>query len=221
MNKQDNHREAICDLTDGQLTGNAFDQTIRLIHADADARRTWQAYHVVGDVLRSQDLAGCSLGDGFISRFQARLQKEEALSAPAVAPVVSPVVVSAEVPAALTTVAPFAAPKPEVTYQAPAAANDPAFRWKLVAGFASLVAVGAIGWNMLGSLGAEGKVAPVMALAAPSVQVVADPGQAPMVMIRDPNLDALLAAHKQFGNGNALQGSTGFLRNATFEGPAR
>jgi sigma-E factor negative regulatory protein RseA len=40
-------------------------------------------------------------------------------------------------------------------------------------------------------------------------------------MIRDPQLDRLLAAHRQFGGATALQTSSGFLRSATFEGPAR
>jgi sigma-E factor negative regulatory protein RseA len=37
------------------------------------------------------------------------------------------------------------------------------------------------------------------------------------VMIRDPQLDALLAAHRQFGGTSALQMPAGFLRRATFE----
>ncbi|MDU7587859.1 MAG: anti-anti-sigma factor, partial [Acidovorax sp.] len=41
------------------------------------------------------------------------------------------------------------------------------------------------------------------------------------VMLRDPRLDELLAAHKQFGSTTALQMPAGFLRNATFEAPAR
>ena len=41
------------------------------------------------------------------------------------------------------------------------------------------------------------------------------------VMIRDPRLDELLAAHKQYGSTSALQMPAGFLRNATFEAPAR
>ena len=37
----------------------------------------------------------------------------------------------------------------------------------------------------------------------------------------DPQLDALLAAHKQLGGGSALPMPAGFLRNATFEGSGR
>jgi sigma-E factor negative regulatory protein RseA len=39
----------------------------------------------------------------------------------------------------------------------------------------------------------------------------------PLVMLRDPQLDAFLAAHRQFGGASALQTPAGFLRNANFE----
>jgi sigma-E factor negative regulatory protein RseA len=40
-------------------------------------------------------------------------------------------------------------------------------------------------------------------------------------MMRDPRLDQLLQAHRQFGGATALANSSSFLRNATFEGPSR
>ena len=58
--------------------------------------------------------------------------------------------------------------------------------------------------------------APAMAVATTSAR----PGDE-AVMLRDPQLDELLAAHKQFAGSSALQSPAGFLRNATFEGPAR
>jgi sigma-E factor negative regulatory protein RseA len=65
-----------------------------------------------------------------------------------------------------------------------------------------------------------------MAVAAPphAPVAVAQSGgtaAAEQVMIRDPRLDELLAAHKQFGGASALQMPAGFMRNATIEGPAR
>lgn len=54
---------------------------------------------------------------------------------------------------------------------------------------------------------------------APVVAVADADGQ--QVMIRDPRLGELLAAHKQFGSTSALQMPAGFLRNATFETPGR
>jgi sigma-E factor negative regulatory protein RseA len=41
------------------------------------------------------------------------------------------------------------------------------------------------------------------------------------LMIRDARLDELLAAHRQLGGASALQMPAGFVRNATFDGPAR
>jgi sigma-E factor negative regulatory protein RseA len=62
---------------------------------------------------------------------------------------------------------------------------------------------------------------PLAQLSVPPSQVVpvalvtADGASA--LMIRDPQLDALLAAHRQMGGTTALQMPSGFLRNATFE----
>jgi sigma-E factor negative regulatory protein RseA len=40
-------------------------------------------------------------------------------------------------------------------------------------------------------------------------------------MIRDPQLDALLAAHRNFAGASALQMAPGFVHNANFEGVGR
>jgi sigma-E factor negative regulatory protein RseA len=40
------------------------------------------------------------------------------------------------------------------------------------------------------------------------------------MMIRDPRLDELMAAHRQLG-GAALVAPAGYLRTATFDGPGR
>jgi sigma-E factor negative regulatory protein RseA len=95
-----------------------------------------------------------------------------------------------------------------------AAAND--WRWKLVAGAASFAAVAAIGWNVAGSSAPSASLPQLAAAPGPVTAAVQ-----PASMIRDPQLDRLLAAHRQFGGATALQTSSGFLRSATFEGPAR
>ena len=41
------------------------------------------------------------------------------------------------------------------------------------------------------------------------------------VVLRDPQLEALLSAHRQFGGASALQMPAGFLRNATYDAPQR
>jgi len=125
------------------------------------------------------------------------------------------------------------------------AANEPVFRWKLVAGAASLMAVAAISWTLVGNGSAVPQAGGQLA-AAPLQQVqpavnsvlasVAVNGEQPaantltptrvivgngnpQVMLRDPRLDQLLEAHQQAGG--ASQMPSGFLRNATFEGPTR
>ncbi len=102
--------------------------------------------------------------------------------------------------------------RPVVVREHPAA-ND--WGWKIAAGVASMAAVAAVGWNMFGGLAPAAQPQ----LAAVPAPVVAQP--AASTMVRDPQLDRLLAAHRQFGGATALQTPSGFLRNATFEGPAR
>lgn len=92
-------------------------------------------------------------------------------------------------------------------------ANDPMWRW--VVGLASVAMVAVVAWQ-----GFQGLIAPGPQLAAAPSTNPATVMAAP-VMIRDPQIDALLAAHRQFGGTSALQAPTGFLRNATFEEGAR
>jgi sigma-E factor negative regulatory protein RseA len=101
-----------------------------------------------------------------------------------------------------------------VALQPREAAND--WVWKLAAGVASVAAVAAVGWNMWG---AGTSVQPQLAAAPAAAPLVVEASAAPAT--RDPRLDKLLAAHRQFGGGSALATTSGFLRNATFEGPAR
>jgi len=104
--------------------------------------------------------------------------------------------------------------EPEIT-----AANDPNFRWKLVAGFASLTAVAAVAWTAATTLGMKPEQPQMAAITGAPGTVLAAGERG--TMLRDARLDELLAAHRQLGAASALQTPAGFLRNATFEGPAR
>lgn len=209
-------REQISALADGQLQGDAFAQAMACA-GDDDGLATWQLYHLVGDVMRSNELARADGSNQLLSRLREQMAQEPAVQRPealAAQPGLD-VVAQAELPAA----------------------NASVFRWKMVAGVASLAAVAAIGWSSVGALqGGRGAAGPQLASAgAPVVQAVQAPQglppSAPMVavvenegqqvMIRDPRLDELLAAHKQFGSTSALQMPAGFLRNATFATPSR
>jgi sigma-E factor negative regulatory protein RseA len=105
------------------------------------------------------------------------------------------------------------------------AANDSVFRWKMLAGFAAVAAVGSIIWSVAGVPAGPSGAQLAQASAPPVVNSmvtsVASPAAEGVVMLRDPRLDEFLAAHKQFGGASALQQPAGFLRNATFQSSAR
>src|SRR6476646_4527924 len=127
MNDTMNVNERISALADGQLEGEAFASAVEAVCADGEARATWHAYHLVGDVLRSRELAAGTPAPAFLSRLSARLAQEQPDGL-------------AQAPAeAFPVDRPLAQP----------AANDGAFRWKLVAGVASVAAVAAVGWSVL------------------------------------------------------------------------
>ena len=199
-------RERLSALADGQLQGDELSAAFAYAAEDEDGAKTWQLYHLVGDVLRSADLAQPA-NPAFMARLREQLAQEALPERPQV-----------PVPVAV------------VAAGLPEAANASVFRWKMVAGFASLAAVAAIGWTSLASLqgagpagvGAQMAAVPERSSPAPGAPVVAvADADGQQVMLRDPRLDELLAAHKQFGSTSALQMPAGFLRNATFETPGR
>lgn len=195
--------EQLSALADGQLHGDEFAAAL-VWAAEDEGRDTWEVYHLVGDVLRSSDLARPA-NPAFLSRLRDELAKEAPPQRP-------------QAPVQLD----------HVVAHLPGAANASVFRWKMVAGFASLAAMAAIGWTSFSQLqGADGAGAQLAASSlerataqGASMVAVAD-ADGQQVMIRDPRLDELLAAHKQFGSTSALQMPAGFLRNATFETPGR
>ena len=203
MDKMELH-EMISALADGQLRGEPLERVIQTVATDSQARTAWHTYHLIGDVLRSGHLATGTAPAAFLAGFQVRLERAQAVDGLEVAAVGAPV----RSPVEVRQVAPSSGN----------AANDGSIRWKLVAGLASVAAVTAIGWTAIGD-GIRGQQ-PAMASAVPRASEAAV--ERPAVMIRDPRLDEMLAAHRQLGGGaSALQSPAGFLRNATFEGPAR
>lgn len=183
-------------LADGELRGAELARALAALQTDAAAQARWHTYHLVGDVLRSGAGAPVAAPDAaFMARLRLRLQDEKAIS-----PVAVPLVLPSMRPSA----------------------NDSVWRWKLVAGLSVLAVVTVLGWQLAATLqdgGSEARLAQSPAPAAePRVQLAA--GE-PLVMIRDPQLDQLIAAHQQLGGASALQMPAGFLRNATYERPAR
>lgn len=211
MNQTKSPLEQVSALTDGQLRDEEFSVVMSQIGIESRLRETWRTYHIVGDVLRSGSHAPCVDSEAFLSRLQKRLAAE-----PVPQPLAMPALVVAN----------------------GEAANEPVFRWKLVAGAASLVAAAAIGWTWVGVGSGPGSGGAQLAMQqeqAPSVLALAGTPATGMsgltrtevvvgnanaqVMLRDPRLDQLLEAHRQVGG--ATQMPSSFLRNATFEAPSR
>ena len=196
-------KEQLSALMDGEVMDGRWDDAWTAA-TDDEGLMTWHAYHVVGDVLRSSELASATSAQVLLGALRERLAQE-----------------ATERPVHADNVA-------AVQGELGDAANAAVFRWKLAAGFASLAAVAAVGWGVLSTA----PVSPVgsQLASAPSAVVqpvnnglvaVAGAENSSQVMIRDPRLDELLAAHRQFGATNTLQMPAGYLRNATFDSPGR
>lgn len=82
-------RASLSALADGDA--QAADQACKGWRDDAEARRTWHAYHLIGDVMRSDDLARPAGRDAaFLAAVRDRLAREPVLLAPQAASATSP-----------------------------------------------------------------------------------------------------------------------------------
>ena len=200
-------RALVSALVDGQLRGSEFAEVVAGATGSQDGLATWHAYHVVGDVLRCADLCNGQDDPAFVARLRQHLE--------------APVGVVAPLDFALRGTAGLAVPVSAAGHGnlRTESANDPDIRWKLLAGAASMAAVAVLGWHLAGWDAGLGQPSQ-LAVATPPAATAASAAES-AVMLRDARLDELLAAHKQFGGTSALQMPAGFLRNATFENPAR
>jgi sigma-E factor negative regulatory protein RseA len=202
--------ELVSALADGQLHGAEFARAVELTASSQKARMDWHVYHLVGDLLRSGDTAAHRMTDiDFVERLRPRLERELGES---------PAAVSTE-PLAEGMRQPFVNTVGQPLQES---ANDAVMRWKLVAGLSSLAVVVAIGWHLADGWevsSGTGKQLAQRLPAAPEMPVNLGPNYS--TMMRDPELDRLLAAHQQLGGISALQTPAGFLRNATYEKPSR
>jgi len=200
-------KEQISALVDGCLQGEACAHALNVVLADEQAMQTWHTYLVVGDVLRSSELAPSRSDLAFLEKLECRLalepQRPQMLAADHVA--ASPANVAA-------VIADTSHP----------GANASVFRWKMLAASACVALAGVVGmgqWTQTGQRTDAQMAAVTQVVPAAPPLVTADSSVG--TMVRDPRLDELMAAHRQLGGHSALQVPAGFLRNATYEGAAR
>jgi sigma-E factor negative regulatory protein RseA len=187
---QSSSLERLSALADGELASSDFTGS-EPVFQSSDLKADWNSYQVIGEALRAGAGAAVLTGaePAFLLRLNLRLTGES----------VSPCALAA------SSQAPIAPPKQP-------AANEAVFRWKLVAGFASLGAALVVAWSFVGVPDASTGVQ--LSQNLPVEQVVVSSPQGPIV--RDARLEELMAAHRQLG-GSTLQAPSGFLRNAGFE----
>ncbi len=214
--------ENLSALTDGELDSAEVTRACGAWRDDAQARRTWHAYQLIGDVLRSDDLCSSARRDAaFLAALRVRLADEPVVLAPE--PTVHPVPDLVAVPR-LANVSRGS----RWSWMAPSA---------VAAGFV-LVTGALLVTRTPGPMGGSGEsmFARVGLGATPSAQMVnvsaptlaaSDSTIEPQAMVltgkmlRDARVDLYLSAHKQFAGSSALGVPSGFLRNAAAESPSR
>ncbi len=192
--------ERLSAFADGELDAQGASAACADWRIDESARSRWHAYQLIGDVMRSDDLASTASKDSaFLLALRARLADEPVVLAPQPLPAAS-----------------VLAAKRTWGWLAPAA---------VAAGFVTVAGSLTVLWAPSKNTDSPTSVVaaePVRALAAsaPGVeamqpQVLVANGQ----VIRDPRLDRYLAAHKQFAGAAMLGVPSAFVRSAAAEAP--
>jgi sigma-E factor negative regulatory protein RseA len=198
--KLKNDAELVSALVDGQLQGEEFSRAVSYLTETEEAREAWDSYNWLGDAMRSGQTPLRAHDRLFVEQFRHRIASDTK---------------------SLVTVDDVSKKMDVQRATVMASANDP--WWRRVAGLASVVLVCLLAWQGYQFLGQRGQPVPAAQLAQLPVtnEVSIATAGTDGAMIRDSRLDALLAAHRQFGGISALQMPAGFLRNATFEEDSR
>jgi sigma-E factor negative regulatory protein RseA len=75
-------RDALSALADGESTASDVARACASWKDSAQARAAWHDYHLIGDVMRSEDLAEASGSEAFLRNFRSRLAQEPVVLAP-------------------------------------------------------------------------------------------------------------------------------------------
>lgn len=223
--------EILSALADGEVNASAAEQACSVWRQDASARARWHSYHLIGDVLRSEELgAGFKTDEVLLQRIRERLVHEPVVLAPS----------AIDLEVAYGQLGTFQGGRGATlvrgrrrTWGAPAAV---AAGFVAIAGL--LVAVrqpvpDALNGQQVSlmSLPApaltnseESSLAQGLSAGAAATRLTGQEGQVFVSndnVLRNAKLDRYLAAHQEFSGATALGDSSGFLRSVTHEVPAR
>ncbi len=177
--------EQISALIDGELAPHEFEAVLALAKSEP-GQEQWSVFQLIGDTLRSEELAHAGSTAAFVSRFANRLEDEPHLLAPA------------------------------ALADAPVRRHRlllrPSWVRRVMPGTAIAAAVAAVSWVVVPQMRDADPAAPGAIVASTSegvpaapkatgvLTVAADAGQ----MIRDPRLDEYLRAHRVSVTTNAM-----------------
>lgn len=188
--------EDVSAFMDSAMQGPLASETLSAVLGSDEAKASWHRYHLIGDMVRSEQLAPCASELSFAQRVMAALPEQR--------------------PGAIDGSQWSPMPLPSGRRSA----NASGFWLKALTGTLCLAVLGLLvggvaPWRASDSEKAAAIAGVSPAEKAPAVDVALEEERP--VMARDPELDALLSAHQQMGGHSALQAPAGFLRNATFE----
>lgn len=205
---EEQRRQSLSALMDGEAEPPAVLEICAAWRRDDALRADWHAYHLISDVLRSDDLAlPAAQDEAFLGRLRERLATQPVVLAPA--------------PAAERGWLQM-----DVLRPGSGSRRGWAAPLAVAAGFmavAGVLVVTRVAAPDLGAGAASLAAAPgSSALQQVSLPEAADaPLMADRKLIRDAHLDRYLAAHKQFGGSSALVVPGVVLRSATTVAPDR
>ena len=204
-------REQLSALVDGEASSSHIQAVLSFAESD-EGQQSWGMYHLIGDVLRSPELAHHSQHD-ILSSVRAHMASEPMR-------VVQGIHLSGLTSDGLEQVtAAEQQGKTQakvVSLPARQAANASVFRWKMAAGFASVAAVAAVGWGVMlaGSGGLNGgQSGAQLAAANPNVVLASAAPVAPnglmSVTSAEPGVATALDAQAQSSTAVAVAGPNG------------
>lgn len=199
-------RERLSSLMDGDCSADAVASACRHWRQDADARAQWHAYHLIGDVLRSDDLSRRSGADAeFLQAVRRRLAQEPVVLAPAAVPLTAPLEVEADTRQAVAGAGhDHRAPRSRFHLR----------RWVAPVGMAAGVAL--VAGAVLVTRPGSGPGGPALAT-APQTTSTVQTATGPNTTSPDSELVRYLDAHQQFPGTPALGPAPGFMRSAAYE----
>ncbi len=196
-------RRSLSVLMDGEAAGDPASGSVEQVCArwgqDADARATWHAFHLIGDVLRSDELALAPARDeAFLQALRLKLAHEAVPLSPApLRPLLQPAAPSGR-----------AVARPARWWMAPAA---------VAAGFVAVAGLLVVTRVFSPDVGGGAVLAKAPAVVGRDGVVLASDTLASGALVRNASLDRYLEAHRSLSNGVVAAGGAEHRVQIVFE----